>query len=252
MYKQKKLDLKPSLDHIDYRDYDADLTDSDAHFGTDTEAPTFTGPPKPPLDMAAYTQPVYAGTTHNPTVFLAILHIAQRNLPGMDFVSALNHIPNIRPADQLPVLIPTASGNLAPAPFLDSRPPYKRPGDDDINVAFLPYFYGERHGIAYWQYIKDFKRGIALGSACVTPCSEDDLRHYGLVDYIAAEDLAGFIKQDGGSVRGVDMMRVVGIEDGNWMQRDVVEDWTDWRATFRTCAVHWESRMRLMRGEHER
>lgn len=245
MRKYNNLDSKPSLDHVGARDLDAH-PDADALDEADTDAPAFTGAPTPPLNINAYTQPIYRGTTHNPAVCLAILRIAQRNLPGTNFVSALNHIPNIRPADPLPALVSTAPGNLAPAPFLDWQRPTKKPDDKGITVAFLPSFYGDRHAIAYWQYVHDFKRGVVLGSACIAPCSEAELRRYGLVEYIAAEDLAAIGARD-----GVEAMRSVGAEDGFWLERDVIEDWEEWRAAFRTCAVHWERRMKLVRGAHE-
>jgi hypothetical protein len=86
----------------------------------------------------------------------------------------------------------------------------------------------------------------------VTPCSEEDLRRYGLVEYIEPEDVNG----DFGPVgprgpEGVDMMNSVGVDAGRWLEKDVVEDWEEWRGTFRTCAVHWDRRMALMRGQHE-
>jgi hypothetical protein len=263
--KQHKFDKKPSLDHPNYlADYadDTDLTDTDAPHEPEPE-PDLSSlayadyPARPPL-QDKYSQPIYYGTTRNPTVFLAILRIAQLNNPRMDFVSALNHVPNIGPTEQLPRLTPLAPGNLTPAPFIDTpevRPDASDEGGEDmeeINVAFLPYFYGERHGIAFWEYVQDFKRGKVLGSACVTPCSEEDLRRYGLVEYIEPEDVNG----DFGPVgprgpEGVDMMNSVGVDAGRWLEKDVVEDWEEWRGTFRTCAVHWDRRMALMRGQHE-
>ncbi|KAJ4379255.1 hypothetical protein N0V86_005300 [Didymella sp. IMI 355093] len=203
--KQHKFDTKPSLDHIEYLSDDADLTDTYDADLIDTDAPheiepdlsslAYTDyPARPPLQND-YSQPIYYGTTRNPVVFLAILRIAQLNNPKMNFVSALNHIPNIGPTEQLPRLIPLAPGSLTPAPFLDTldTSPAQASADNDetneINVAFLPYLYGERHGIAFWEYAQDFKRGQILGSACVTPCSEEDLRRYGLVEYVDLDEV---------------------------------------------------------------
>lgn len=255
MQRQKKLDSKPSLDHIDYRDVGGP-SDNPSHdlFEADLDPPTYTGPPSPPLNTVTYNQPIYIGTTHNPSVFLAILRIAQLNLPHMNFVSALNHIPNVAPKDSLPVLISSAPGNLAPIPFLDTTRPEKRIEDVDISVAFLPYFYdqGKRHGIGYFETIHDYKRGNILGTACITPCSEEDLRCYGLVEYIDPKDLMGMIGlPDEGGVEGVDWMSEVGVCGGKWLEKDTVEDWEEWRRTFRTCAVAWENRMGLLRGQLE-
>ncbi|KAF3035896.1 hypothetical protein E8E12_000910 [Didymella heteroderae] len=255
--KQQKLDTKPSLDHINYLSGDADLTDTNVPSEPDFLAPAYTNyPARPPL-MNNYSQPIYAGTTRNPTVFLAILRIAQLNNPKMNFVSAFNHIPNIHPTEQLPKLTPSPPGALAPASFLDTRntrPAHalRETDDEEISVAFLPYFYGKRHGVAFWEYVRDFKRGAVLGSACVTPCSEEDLRWYGLVEYIDPEDVEGVV----GPVRpkgpeGVDLMNSVGVDAGRWLEKDIMEDWEEWRRVVRTCAVHWESRMALMRGMHE-
>jgi hypothetical protein len=266
--KQHKFDTKPSLDHINYLSDDADLKDTEDANLTDTEVPyeiepdlsslAYTDyPARPPLQIN-YSQPIYYGTTRNPTVFLAILRIAQLNNPKINFVSALNHVPNIGPTEPLPRLVPLPRGSLTPAPFLDTlgASPAQALADNDqtneIMVAFLPYLYGERHGIAFWEYVQDFKRGQILGSACVTPCSEEDLRRYGLVEYIDLDEVKGLVGQLGPrGAEGVDLMNSVGVSEGRWLERDVVEDWEDWRGTFRACGVHWEGRTAFMRGQHE-
>ena len=263
--KQHKFDTKPSLDHVNYLASSADVTDTDAPHKLEPEPePDLTSlayadyPARPPL-QDKYSQPIYYGTTRNPTVFLAILCIAQLQNPKMDWVSALNHIPNISPTEQLPRLSPSAADSLTAAAFLDTpeiradAPEESDEGKDeekdDINVAFLPYFYGERHGIAFWEYITDFKRGQVLGSACVTACTEEDLRRYGLVDYIGLKDVKSVLGPVGPrGPEGVDVMHSVGVEQGRWLEKNVVEDWEEWRAAFRACAVHWNSRMALVRG----
>lgn len=254
MHKLNQLDSQPSRDHIDYRQVDAHVTDSDAPLEADVHPVAFSDPPTPPPSTGAYGHPIYMGSTHSPSVFLAILRIAQHNLPSVEFASAINHIPNMRPTDQLPLLYPAAPGDFAPVPFLDELRPARRIGDDNISVAFLPHFYdgGERHGIAFFEYVADLKRGRVLGSACVTPCSEEDLFRYGLVKYINSNELVQlFGQQVDEDVDGVDVMDKVGVEGGKWLERETVEDWDEWSTAFRTCAVAWEMRVRLMRGEYE-
>ncbi|KAF3053249.1 hypothetical protein E8E11_004414 [Didymella keratinophila] len=260
--KQHKFDTKPSLDHINFLTSDADLTDTAAPHQSEPEpglSPLAYAdyPARTPL-QDKYSQPIYYGATRKLTVFLAILRIAQLNNPNMDFVSALNHVPNIGPTEQLPRLTPLEPGCLTPAPFLDTpeiRLDVSEEGGDEkdeINVTFLPFFYSERHGIAFWEYVQDYKRGQVLGSACVTPCTEEDLRRYGLVECVDPEDVKGVFGPVGPrGPEGVNMMNSVGVDAGRWLEKDVVEDWEEWRGTFRTCAVHWNSRMALMRGLHE-
>lgn len=263
--KQHKFDAKPSLDHVNYLSDeadDADLTDTDAphepELEVDISSLAYTDyPARPPLQNN-YSQPIYFGTTRNPRVFLAIVYIARLNNPQMNFVSALNHVPNIGPTEQLPRLASLGPDSLAPTPFVDRLHPrlvQALSEDDDktdIKVAFLPYFYGERHGVAFWEYVEDFKRGEVLGSACVTPCSEEELRWYGLIEYIDPEEVKDVFGPVGlRGQEGVDMMNSVGVDQGRWLEKDVVEDWEEWRAVFRVCAVHWQNRMSSMRGMHE-
>ena len=248
IFHRKGHDLKPSLDHIDYGklerppdDYslfevlEDNLTPQTAH-----------GAASPPPSPASYAQPIYSGTTRNPAVFLSILRVAERNRPDLDLVSATNHIPNIRPTDLLPPLFPAAPGNLAPQPFLDTTYPYlKRDGDVDMAVAFLPHFYngGERHAIGFYDVLTCHRRGRVLGTAFFTPCSEEDLRRYGLVVYVES--------WDDGDVQGLEEMASVGCCEGGWVERDTVEEYEEWRMVLRVASVAWERRMGLLRGELE-
>lgn len=119
-----------------------------------------------------------------------------------------------------------------PIPFVDRLHPHLvqalSEDDDktDIKVAFLPHFFVERHGIAFWECFDDSKHGQVLGSACVTPCSEGELRHYGLIEYIDPEEIErvfGPVRSRG--LEGVDMINGVGVDQGRWLEKDVVEDW---------------------------
>ncbi|KAF2630346.1 hypothetical protein BU25DRAFT_456090 [Macroventuria anomochaeta] len=246
------LDNKPSLDHIDYRNLDnlQDFPLSHYAFPDEPSPLTEVGAPSPPSPQS-YNQPIYTGTTHISAVFLSILRIAQQNLPHLNLVSALNHVPNIRPTDLAPPLFPSAPGNLAPQLFLDASALPKRPGDEDITIAFLPYFYngGSQHAIGYYNVITCPTRGRVLGTAFFTPCSEVDLRRYGLVEYIEGwKDLG----RDGRDEDGIAEIRCAGCWEGVWLERDTVEEYDEWKVVVRAASVCWEGRMGLtVRGEVE-
>lgn len=248
MHQQKGLTSKPSLDGVDYSALARLESDSPPHNPLAMDVPQKPWPraPAPPSPSTAYSEPIYSGTTRNPAVFLAILSIAQTNLPSLDLVSALNHIPNIAPSDALPDLIPAAPGNLAARPFLDTRAPRsKREGDADINIAFLPDFYdrGTRHALGFFQIQRCPRKGRLLGTAFFTPCTELDLRKYGLVEYVDDADEVG----EG----GVDTMSRVACEEGEWRDRDTVEEYEEWKLMYRVASVAWEAKLGLMRGDQE-
>lgn len=186
-----------------------------------------------------YDHPIYTGTTHNPAVFLAILRIASANLPNLNLLSALNHIPNVYPTDPLPVLHPATPGNIAPHPFLDSTFAWqKKEGDQEVRVAFLPNFYsgGERHAIGFWTTREDEMQPgqQMLGTAFVTPCSEWELAKWGLVEY-AEEEGEGRV------------LWRVGCWAGRWVDRDTVEEYEEWKMAF-CVGKAWEGRVKLARG----
>lgn len=88
--KQHNFDTKPSLDHINYLASSFNVTDTDAlhELGPEpvsdlTSLAYADYPARPPL-QDKYSQPIYYGTTRNPSVFLAILRIAQLQNPKMD------------------------------------------------------------------------------------------------------------------------------------------------------------------------
>lgn len=243
MHRQTGLTSKPCLDHIDYALLSRPQSTTTT---TMASAPLSLTPhpraPLPPSPPTAYASAIYAGKTHNPAVFLAILLLAQHNLPHLDLVSALNHIPNIAPTDALPALV-TAAG----PPFLDTRSPRpRRDSDEEINIAFLPRFYdnGTRHALGFFQVVGCPRRGKVLGTAFFTPCEEDELRRYGLVAYVEGAD--GVAQGDG--ELGVETMSRVGCEKGGWREKDTVEDYEEWKLVYRVVSVAWETRMRLMRS----
>ena len=220
-----------------------------AHANAPTPPPSaHTAPltaPTPPQPQTHYDHPIYTGTTHNPAVFLAILRIASANLPYLNLLSALNHIPNIHPADPLPVLHPATQENLAPQPFLDSAFAWqKKHGDEEVRVAFLPNFYdaGERHAIGFWTTRADEQQPgqMMLGTAFVTPCCEGELAAWGLVEYTEEKEGEGML------------LERVGCAAGRWVQRDTVEEYDEWKVAFCVAGKAWEGRVKLSKGALER
>ncbi|KAH6622191.1 hypothetical protein C7974DRAFT_397819 [Boeremia exigua] len=143
--------------------------------------------------------------------------------------------------DAVPVLRPAATENLAPQPFLEMHMPWTAcDSDEDMGIAFLPHFYdgGARHALGYFSIVQCPLRGRVLGTAFLTPCVEEDLRRFGLVEYV-------------GSLEGVEAMGWVGCVNGKWLERDTVEDYAEWKLVFRIASVTWEGRIGLLRGELE-
>ncbi|KAJ4984009.1 hypothetical protein SVAN01_10503 [Stagonosporopsis vannaccii] len=246
---QRGLISKPSLDHIDYAALSRSQS-STPTFSFDMDPPPMhlhPRAPSPPSPPSTYASPVYAGHTHNPAVFLAILTLAHGNLPSLNLVSALNHIPNMAPSDTLTLPASSFSSSelhtSVTQPFLETCSPRpKRDDDEDINVVFLPYFYdnGTRHAMGFFQIGRCPLRGRVLGTAFFTPCTEGELRRFGLVTYMDEEGEGG-----------VEKMRRIGCEKGAWRERDTVEEWEEWKLVYRVASVAWETRMGLMRGEIE-
>lgn len=250
MLRAAGLDKLDTLDHTDANPPDTTPSATPPHSPVHKPR-TFTPPitipaPSPPTPPSNYSSRIYTGTTHDPAIFLSILHIAQHNRTDLNLLSALNHIPNLPPSDPVPVLHPAAQGNLAPQPFLENgcvRP--KRNDDEDVTVAFLPDFYdqGERHALGFYRILHCQVRGRLLGCAFFTPCSEEELRRYGLVEYMDP--------QEGFGEGGVETMRRVGCKKGVWLERDTVEEYEDWKLVLRIASVTWEARMQLIKGGTE-
>lgn len=242
-------DAKPSLDRVVGGDSGAsqdDMSTSDI-FDNDVEPDTLTGSstrgtqPALPASPSSYSQPIYSGTTHSPVVFFSILRIAQQNLPSLDLTSALNHLPNIHPGDSLPQLRLSAPGNLAPVPFIDNNAPPQRSNDADISIAFLPTFYSDaRHALGYFEVLPNTHNSKKVGVCLFTPCTEDDLRRYGLVEYLTG-------RED----EGVEGMSKVGASEGMWLDRDVVEEYEEWSLVWKVVSGVWKGRFDKTLGEFE-
>ncbi|KZM19430.1 hypothetical protein ST47_g9416 [Ascochyta rabiei] len=240
MMSQLGLNAKPSLDHIDYRSLGGAQDATDTVFDeTSSHIPPTTQPlPSPPSSLPDYNQSIYFGTTQNPVVFLSILRIAQHNLPSLDLSSALNHLPNMHASDTLPRLHPSAPGNLAPLSFIDALPALPRTDKVKIHVAFLPAFYADaRHSIGYFEILLSPRGAKKVGVCLFSPCAEEDLRRYGLVEYLQGRD------DD-----GAEGMRRVGAGLGYWVTKDTVEEYEEWSLAWRIAQRVWEGRLKFARG----
>ncbi|KAJ4353152.1 hypothetical protein N0V95_003624 [Ascochyta clinopodiicola] len=239
MMSQLGLNAKPSLDHIDYRSLG--VTREATTTIEDKPSPHIPPATQTPSSLPSYTQPIYLGTTQNPKVFLSILRIAQQNLPTLDLTSALNHLPNTPASDALPHLHPSAPGNLAPPPFVDDLPALHRTDRAKIHIAFLPAFYADaRHSIGYFEVLHSARGGKKVGACLFSPCVEEELRRYGLVEYLSG-------REDG----GVEGMRRVGAGTGYWVSMDTVEEYEEWEMVWRGVKKVWEGRVRFARGSLE-
>jgi hypothetical protein len=188
----------------------------------------YTKPPTPPASLAAYTQPIYKASTRNPAVFLAIIRIAQANLPFLDFESATNHLPNLPHNAALPTLPPKQA-------FIDDVPHVPKPSDVELTVMFLPHFYQDgRHCIGYYNIEPNPNSPTRwyTKTCLLTPCSTADIHTYHLVE-----------RQD-----EVDK---IGGRKGGWVSVDVVEEYEAWSLCWKVASSVWETRMRLYRGAEE-
>jgi hypothetical protein len=171
-----------------------------------------------PTPKAGYSLPVYQSHTTNPAVFLAIIRLAQRNIPSIDFTSALQHVPNM-PAKK------TASQLVYPG-FADDYFHLPHWTDVRYTLAFLPHFYAdERHAVGF--YLPG--RAHQPPDACFfAACSSEDLEEFGLVEYLVDE------------VNGALSMGAVGSREGVWLHIAEHEEWARVDVVAKTV---WQKRL---------
>ncbi|RMZ70870.1 armadillo-like helical [Pyrenophora seminiperda CCB06] len=208
----------------------------------------YTESPLPAPECPGYRRDIYKATTINPAVFLAIIRIAEKNLPFINFNSAISHLPNLRPQDPLPKL---RQGVL----YAQEK---KRPGDVDMFVTFLPYFYRDgRHALGYyalspepniWSSSYKADGSLFVKNAFFTPCTTRDLDVFDLIEYMSGQK--GTASSDGQEV-GVDCMNSVAARRGKWLAWGVDEDWEDWDAEINIVKVLWELDLLLTTGNAE-
>ncbi|KAF2637787.1 hypothetical protein P280DRAFT_551940 [Massarina eburnea CBS 473.64] len=131
---------------------------------------TTTAPQLNPL----YRDPIYTSKTLNPLLPLAIIHLAQKNLPHLTFQSALENMPigfhNPFPSWPYP-------HEFRGVEFLEDFYPgvaaYDMP--EEVVVAFLPHCYGDgRHGVGFYTEVVGGVE-VRRSNMVFTPCSVADL-----------------------------------------------------------------------------
>jgi len=217
---------------------DKDIPDSDSEADEEESGARdvdidYTCPAKPPALRTYYHQPIYVANTFVSAIFLAIIRIAQKNMPFLDLRSALIHLPNVVPTAAMPKL----SGDV----FTGDIPSPKRPSHVPMNVALLPNFYADgRHAIGYFHMRMRINSGDKHTQTCLfTPCTTAELRYYGLIEHLPED----------GKIASVPH---VGSRNGNWLHDDVVEDCEWWHMTWLQASYVWETRMGIFRGAEEK
>lgn len=196
-----------------------------------TSSRTIQETPQPPISVTIYPPPpqpsgtlptsIFAFQTPNASTLLAIVLIAQQNLPSIDFTSALTHLPNRRSLWALPELDPY---NITP---------WITWGCDILfNVVFLPDFYDDgRHALGYFNTVTEKGKKL-VRTILFTPCGWEDLEKY-----FKWEDLA--------DVNG-------GDRGGRWYRRDVEAEREWWRACGIAAGVSWEAVLKGMKARDVR
>ncbi|RYN53739.1 hypothetical protein AA0118_g9501 [Alternaria tenuissima] len=240
--------------------------------------------PKPKFNRLDYDWPIYRARTTNPAVFLAIIRIAEKNLPFINFDSAITHLPNRAVNASLPIL----PFNNAPnrrwkgkekAVFTDDLPYEKKKDDQLMTILFLPEFYKDgRHAVGYYDIAPGRDKSLKLEAENVvqllfTPCDTEDLVRWGLVHWIydagsidearTLDDAAKKALEEAGKEcsrsKGTEeveiedqseepdaeLMEFVGARDGKWLNFGTVEDYDEWAEGFRVVRRIWE---RMLKG----
>ncbi|CBY00720.1 hypothetical protein IAQ61_011628 [Plenodomus lingam] len=165
-----------------------------------------------PAARSEYHSDIYHATTTSSAVCLAIVRIAEKNLPFIDFTSAANHLPNLSPSDPLP--------SLPVGIFTGDLPSSHLPTSTRISIAFLPEFYSDnRHALGYYvllSAIADTQKE-RVTAAVFTPCTIADLEDWDMVLY-----------EKGRQAEGIHHMDVVGVRGGRWVTPDCGQYWGSW------------------------
>ncbi|KAH9873044.1 hypothetical protein J1614_005441 [Plenodomus biglobosus] len=186
----------------------------------------YTACPAPPSARSDYSREIYHVTTFNTAVCLAIIRIAEKNLPFIDFISATKHLPNLAPSDPLPTLIVGTLAGDVPFSHL--------PTDVTITIAFLPEFYSDRrHALGYYVLLPSIvdPSKDRITTAVFTPCTTADLEDWDMVLY-----------QEGKEGDGIHHIDVVGVRGGRWLKPDIGEHWGHWRVVW-WVLERWEKRV---------
>ncbi|KAF2714970.1 hypothetical protein K504DRAFT_496866 [Pleomassaria siparia CBS 279.74] len=168
--------------------------------------------------------PIWRGQTFSPLVCLAIIRVAQSNLPFVNFESALNHLINLGPMDPFPRL-PTSST------FVDDVEYQPRPNDLPIKTVFVPHYYLDgRHALGFYVRLSSSHTTVVF-----TPSSDDDLYRLGLFDFQAVD-------------RGSWEDTIIATNEGEWVGK---EDTANWTSLLHWVSHSWVNRLFLTMGGQE-
>ncbi|KAL1793682.1 hypothetical protein ACET3X_008664 [Alternaria dauci] len=241
--------------------------------------------PKPKFIRVHYEEPIYRGRTSNPAVFLAITRIAERNLPFINFDSALAHLPNRSVTAALPCLPfhhPPGQRwkGKEKAVFTDDLPYQEKKDDRVMTVLFLPAFYeDDKHAVGYYDVAPGRDGTQRLEAENVvqllfTPCDTEDLVRWGLVQWVydaasideareldaaakkmdeeaykersRSEQMQEVESEDRRAEPDAEFMECVGARRGKWLDFSVVEDYAEWAEGFRVVRRIWERMIKVV------
>jgi hypothetical protein len=185
--------------------------------------------PSPPAARSDYDDTIHAAKTCSTAACLAIIRVAQKNMPFLDLRSAISHLPNLGPKDFLP--------ELPEGTFVGDIPHDKKRDDEEIRILLLPHFYSDkRHALGYYVLGPDpvVPKRRWMRTALFTPCTTGDLEDWDLVADV--DDNVKLREQ------------VVGAREGKWLDLNVVEDYEEWSLAYRIVGTIWQNRMNLTMG----
>lgn len=242
-----------SVDFKSYR-HTAPPNAPPGHALPDIEPPNLDlGPQNPEIDYTKhprqnteYAQPIYKSYTYNPLVALAVIRLAQKNLPFVDFSSDLHHLPNVGPGT-FPPQFPHMEDERMP--FLDKTVMWRvLENYQVIRVVFLPrYFTDGRHALAFYTRKEPSRR---LCSLVCAPCTTAEIRLAGLLDILPfARDLPSsdidndVIGEDYALLHWNDVE--IGGTGGEWLYPTLEEDKGKWEDSEDVVGWEWMVRMKL-------
>ncbi|KAI4606312.1 hypothetical protein J4E83_010120 [Alternaria metachromatica] len=177
----------------------------------------YTKLPKPRCNRPNYVEYIYRATTTNPAVFLAILRVAERNLPFINFDSAITHLPNLLANSRLPGIPalsslssdpstpstpsapsapfessdqPRKKGKHGQPAFTEDTPHEKKEADTAMTILFLPNLYEDgRHALGYYALAPEADPATKqlnpedVVQILFTPCGISDLVEARLLEW---------------------------------------------------------------------
>jgi hypothetical protein len=200
-----------------------------------------------PEHWGDYAMPIYKARTYNPLLPLAIIRLAEQNLPFMDWSSELAHLPNVGPQTLPPEFPPPAAG--VPMPYLDAATTWTVfPGDQAITIIFLPEYYVDgRHALGF--YTRKAPSGLLCSVVCA-PCTTAELCAAGLIDVVLVASESPVLSIRDMVVGREDMQMSwgsfgVGVDGGSWLHPELASDIFQWEDVEDVVGFEWAVRVRV-------